>query len=87
MKRIREKPKNKKISKWNHTNRKEILSCLRKIAYSKAEVKKIAEKKGMYYYKCPYCRKYHLTKQLQNPKSILDIIQPLLDALKAYDEV
>lgn len=68
---------------WNNVSgRREILSCIRKVKRTRAEARAYAEKHDMSYYKCPYCGKYHITKQKQKSKDeLMNIIQPILDAL------
>lgn len=46
-------------------------TCEYKKAFNLEEVKKQCKRYGLYYYKCPYCGKYHTTKQLTY-ESIMD---------------
>lgn len=82
----RNKAERKTILQWNKANKYKILACIRKKKRSRAEAKKYAEKNGMYYYKCPYCREYHVTKQKRiEQKSIEEYIKPIINALIKSD--
>lgn len=71
---------------WNNiSGRKEILSCVRKVKRTRAEARTYAEKHGFYYYKCPFCGKYHITKQKPKEDELTQILQPILDALLKGD--